>query len=290
MRALVVGASGQVGGGLMQTLRARGHEATGTYSGHAVPDAWPLDIRNTDAVEHAVHFVKPDWVFCPAAISHVDYCEEHPDETFALNRDAPLFLGRMAQRAGAAFVFYSSDYVFDGLAGPFGEEDEPRPLNVYGRSKLEAERAILAAIPRALVLRTSVVYGPEHQQKNFVYQIVRACREGRPFRPAVDQHASPTYGPDLASASVEACEKGLTGLYHMAGADTLDRWAFSRLIVETFELDGSHLTPAITAELTQKAARPLKGGLRVGKAQAALATRLRGAAEGLRAFHLGFSA
>lgn len=290
MRALVVGASGQVGGGLMQALRARGHEATGTYSGHAVPDAWPLDIRNTDAVEHAVHFVKPDWIFCPAAISHVDYCEEHPDETSALNRDAPLFLGRMAQRAGAAFVFYSSDYVFDGLAGPFGEEDEPRPLNVYGRSKLEAERAILAAIPRALVLRTSVVYGPEHQQKNFVYQIVRACREGRSFRPAVDQHASPTYGPDLASASVEACEKGLTGLYHMAGADTLDRWAFSRLIVETFELDGSHLTPAITAELTQKAARPLKGGLRVGKAQAALATRLRGAADGLRAFHLGFSA
>lgn len=290
MRALVVGASGQVGGGLMQALRARGHEATGTYSGHAVPDAWPLDIRNTEAVEHAVHFVKPDWIFCPAAISHVDYCEEHPDETFALNRDAPLFLGRMAQRAGAVFVFYSSDYVFDGLGGPFGEGDEPRPLNVYGRSKLEAERAILAAIPRALVLRTSVVYGPEHQQKNFVYQIVRACREGRPFRPAVDQHASPTYGPDLASASVEACEKGLTGLYHMAGADTLDRWAFSRLIVETFALDGSHLTPAITAELTQKAARPLKGGLRVGKAQAALATQLRGAAEGLRAFHLGFSA
>lgn len=290
MRALVVGASGQVGGGLMQALRARGHEATGTYSGHAVPDAWALDIRSTEAVEHAVHFVKPDWIFCPAAISHVDYCEEHPDETFALNRDAPLFLGRMAQRAGAVFVFYSSDYVFDGLGGPFGEGDEPRPLNVYGRSKLEAERAILAAIPRALVLRTSVVYGPEHQQKNFVYQIVRACREGRPFRPAVDQHASPTYGPDLASASVEACEKGLTGLYHMAGADTLDRWAFSRLIVETFALDGSHLTPAITAELTQKAARPLKGGLRVGKAQAALATQLRGAAEGLRAFHLGFSA
>src|SRR4030095_3533565 len=110
----------------MQALRARGHEATGTYSGHAVPDAWPLDIRNTEAVEHAVHFVKPDWIFCPAAISHVDYCEEHPDETFALNRDAPLFLGRMAQRAGAAFVFYSSDYVFDGLGGPFALGAPPR--------------------------------------------------------------------------------------------------------------------------------------------------------------------
>jgi dTDP-4-dehydrorhamnose reductase len=89
---------------------------------------------------------------------------------------------------------------------------------------------------------------------------------------------------------VEACEKGLTGLYHVAGADTLDRWAFTQLVVETFGLDGSHLTPVKTAELTQKAARPLEGGLRVGKAQAALATPLRGAAEGLRAFYLGFTA
>ena len=286
MRALVVGASGQVGGALMQALRARGHEVTGTYGAHAVPDAWPLDIRNTEAVEHSVHFIKPDWIFCPAAISHVDYCEEHAEETFALNRDAPLFLGRMAQRAGAAFVYYSSDYVFDGVGGPFGEEDEPRPLNVYGRSKLEGERAILDAIPRALVLRTSVVYGPEAQQKNFVYQLIRACREGRPFRPAVDQRASPTYGPDLAAASVEACELGLRGLYHVAGADTLDRRAFAQLVVETFGLDGSHLTPTKTAELAQKAARPLDGGLRVGKAQAALGTPLRGAAEGLRAMRV----
>ncbi len=89
---------------------------------------------------------------------------------------------------------------------------------------------------------------------------------------------------------MEACEQGLTGLYHVAGADTLDRWAFTQLVVETFGLDGSHLTPVKTAELTQKAARPLEGGLRVGKAQAALATPLRGAAEGLRAFYLGFTA
>src|SRR4029450_4670997 len=123
VRACVCARSGRVGAVLMQPLRARGHEATGTYSGHAVPDAWPLDIRNTEAVEHAVHFVKPDWIFGPAAIGHGDYWGEGPPRgAFALTRDAPLFLGRMAQRAGAAFVFYSSDYVFDGLGGPFGEE------------------------------------------------------------------------------------------------------------------------------------------------------------------------
>jgi dTDP-4-dehydrorhamnose reductase len=283
MRALVVGASGQVGGALLIALRARGHEATGTYAGHAVKDLWPLDLRNLDAVEHAVTFVKPDWIFCPAGLSHVDYCESHPDEAMAVNREAPLHLARMGQRFGALFVYYSTDYVFDGTAGPYRETDAPRPLNAYGRSKLEGERALLDAVPRVLVLRTSVVYGPEAQQKNFVYQLIRACREGKPFRPANDQRNSPTYNPDLAAASVELAEQGAGGVYHAAGADTMDRWAFAQLIVKTFGLDGSPLTPVSTAELRQPAPRPLAAGLVVEKAQAVVRTRLRGAAEGLLA-------
>jgi dTDP-4-dehydrorhamnose reductase len=282
-RALVVGASGQVGGALMEALRARGHEATGTYAAHPAEGAWPLDLTHGEAVEHAVMFVKPDWIFCPAGLSHVDYCEAHPDEAMRLNRDAPLHLARMGQRLGARFVYYSTDYVFDGVGGPFKEEDAARPLNAYGRSKLEGERALLDAIPRALVLRTSVVYGPEAQEKNFVYQLIRACREGRPFRPASDQRASSTYNPDLAAASVELCEQGAEGLFHVAGSETLDRWAFARLIVTTFALDGSQLTPVKTAELGQPAARPLDGGLNVAKAQARVRTRLRGVTEGLRA-------
>jgi len=283
MRALVVGASGQVGGALMEALAARGHEATGTYGQHPVEGAWPLDIRNADAVEHAVMFVKPDWIFCPAALSHVDYCEAHADETFAINRDAPLHLARMGQRLGASFVLYSSDYVFDGRGGPFTEEDPPRPLGVYGQSKWEAERALLGVVPRTLVIRTSVVYGPERQQKNFAYQLIRACRAGQTFRPAVDQRASPTYNRDLAAASMELVERGLTGLYHVAGSATLDRYAFALLVADVFGLDRSGLAPVRTAELRQKAARPLAGGLSVAKAQAVLQTRLRPAADGLRA-------
>lgn len=283
MRALVVGMSGQVGGALRDVLTARGHEVTGTYGGHAIDGAWPLDIRDPAAVEHAVTFVKPDWIFCPAALSFVDYCEDHADEAFAINRDAPLHLARMGQRIGAAFVFYSTDYVFDGVGGPFTEEDPARPLGVYGQSKLEAEQALLGAVPRTLVLRTSVVYGPERQEKNFAYQLIRACRAGQTFRPAVDQRASPTYNPDLAAASVEMAERGLTGLYHVAGSETLDRYAFAMLVAEVFGLDRSNLVAVKTAELRQKAGRPLDGGLSVAKAQGVLTTPLRGAEAGLRA-------
>jgi len=283
MRALVIGASGQVGAALLTTLRARGHEARGTYGHHATPDLDPLDLTDHAAVARSVAAARPDWVFCPAGLSHVDSCEDHVDEALAVNRDGPAAAARAAEAAGAGFVFYSSDYVFDGVAGPFGENDTPRPHSVYGRSKHEGERAVQAACRRAVVIRTSVVYGPERQEKNFVYQLIRACRAGKGFRLAVDQRASPSYNPDVAAASVELCERGLTGFWHVAGPEVLDRYAFALLICKEFGLDASRLTAITTAALGQKASRPLDGGLKVAKAQAQLKTRLRSPAEGLHA-------
>jgi dTDP-4-dehydrorhamnose reductase len=290
MRALVIGASGQVGAALLRVLRARGHAAVGTWAHHEFPGLVRLDFADARAVERVIAETRPDWVLCPAALSHVDYCEEHPDEAFAANLRAPLAAAQAAAHAGAGFVYYSSDYVFDGSAGPYAEEAPPRPLGVYGRSKADGEQAILSALERALVLRTSVVYGPERQEKNFAYQVIRACRSGQPFRPAVDQRASPSYNEDVAAATVECCERELRGVWHLAGADTLDRMAFARLVCRVFDLDGSHLRPATTAELKQKAARPLDGGLRITKARAQLATRLRGAEDGLRAMRTALAA
>ncbi len=208
MRALVIGASGQVGAALLRVLRARGHEAVGTWAHEAFPGLVPLDFTDPAATERLVGETRPDWVLCPAALSHVDYCEEHPDEAFAANLHGPLAAAKAAARAGAGFVYYSSDYVFDGVDGPYAEDARPRPLGVYGQSKWEGEQAVLGALERALVVRTSVVYGPERQEKNSAYQLIRACRSGKGFRPAVDQRASPSYNPDVAAATVECCERG----------------------------------------------------------------------------------
>jgi dTDP-4-dehydrorhamnose reductase len=283
MRALVIGASGQVGAALMDALSTRGHEARGTYANHPAPGLEPLDLSDHAAVARSIAAARPDWVFCPAGLSHVDYCEDHVDEAMAANRDGPAAAARAAAVAGAGFVYYSSDYVFDGIDGPFGEADAPRPLGVYGRSKHEGEQAVQAACRRAVIVRTSVVYGPERQEKNFVHQLIRACREGRDFRLAVDQRASPSYNPDVAAASVELCESGLLGLGHVAGAEVLDRYAFAVLIGKEFGLDASRLTPVTTTTLAQKARRPLDGGLKVAKAQERLTTPLRAPAAGLRA-------
>ena len=290
MRALVIGASGQVGAALLRVLRARGHEAVGTWAHHAFPGLVPLDFADAAAVERLIAETRADWVLCPAALSHVDYCEDHPEEAFAANLHAPLAAAKAAARAGAGFVYYSSDYVFDGVGGPYAEDAVPRPLGVYGQSKWEGEQAVRGALERSLVVRTSVVYGPERQEKNFVYQLIGACRGGQGFRPAVDQRASPSHNEDVATATVECCEREERGTWHLAGADVLDRLAFARLICRVFDLDASRLTPATTAELQQKAARPLDGGLRIAKAQSRLRTPLRGVEEGLRAMRAALAA
>ncbi len=283
MRALVIGASGQVGAALGARLAARGDQWIGTYSRVARPGLRQLDLGDRPAGEALVDEVAPDWVFCAGALTHVDYCEEHPEEAFHLNRDAPTLVARAAGERGAGIVFYSTEYVFDGTNGPYAEGDPVNPLSVYGRSKLEGERAVTAANPRAIIVRTTVVYGPELQGKNFVYQLLRRARAGERMRVPADQVSSPTYNADLAAASVELAERGCGGVYHVAGPEVLDRHAFARDVCRVFGLDQALLEPVKTPSLGQLARRPLQAGLRIDRARALLASPLRGPEEGLRA-------
>jgi dTDP-4-dehydrorhamnose reductase len=279
-----------VGSALLLALRARSHEAVGTHLHHPLEGGVPLDITDPAAVERVLGDVSPAWVFCPASLTHVDYCEDHPAEAFAMNRDGPLHAARVAARLGAGFVYYSTDYVFDGARGPYGEDDPPHPLSVYGRTKSEAERALLADVPGAIVVRSTWVYGPDRREMNFVHQLIRSCRAGRVTRVPEDQVSTPTYSVDLAAASVELAGGGRGGLWHLAGSRLLDRYTFARLACEAFDLDASLLAPVRTAALGQKAPRPLKGGLRIAKAQAALTTPLRPAEAGLRAMRAALEA
>ncbi|HEU4439582.1 MAG TPA: dTDP-4-dehydrorhamnose reductase [Methylomirabilota bacterium] len=283
MRALVIGASGQVGAALVRRLAARGATVTGTHARVARPDTRPLDLTDTAAAARLIAEVAPDWVFCPAGLTAVDHCEAHAEEAFTVNRDAPAAAARAAARLGAGFVYFSTEYVFDGTAGLYAEDDRVNPLSIYGRSKAEGERAVREANPRSLVVRTSVVYGPEPQGKNFVYQLLARGRRDEPMRAPGDQRSSPTYNEDLAAATVEAAERGLDGVIHLAGPEVMDRHAFALIVCRTFGLDPALLARVSTAELEQPARRPPDAGLRIDRARALLATRMRGPKEGLEA-------
>jgi dTDP-4-dehydrorhamnose reductase len=283
VRALVIAASGQVGAALSASLAARGHAVVGTHHRVAAPGTRPLDLTDPAAVAALMAEVEPDWVFCPAGLTHVDYCEDHPDEAWRINCDGPAAAARLAGQRGAAFVYYSTDYVFDGRGGPYCEEDPPNPLSVYGQSKLAGERAVLAAAPRALVIRTAVVYGPEPQGKNTVYQLLRRLRAGQCVPVPADQRSSPTYNQDLAEASVELVERDVRGIVHVAGPRVVDRYTFAVTACQVFELDPSRVVPRPTPALGQRAQRPLAAGLRIDRARAVVRTPLRDPVAGLMA-------
>ena len=188
MKALVIGASGQVGGALLQVLAARGHAAVGTYRQHAQPGLVALDTADSAAVEQLLERVQPNWIFYPAGLSWVDLCERESERCFVENVRWPVAVAERAARQGAGFVYYSSEYVFDGEAGPYDEQAVPRPVNAYGRSKLAAEQELLDVNSAVVLVRTTVVYGPEFQKKNFVYQLVSKVSQGESIMVPNDQN------------------------------------------------------------------------------------------------------
>lgn len=261
MRAIVVGGSGQIGGWLLHHLRARGHDAIGTFASRPFHGLVPFDAANPNTAEW-IAAQRADVVFYPAGFTWVDGCERDPARARSANVTQPLMVARAAAKAGGRFVYYSTDYLFDGVSGPYQESDASRPLNVYGEAKLEAERALLEALgPSVLVIRTCWVFGPERQGKNFAYQVVRTLAAGKPLVCPNDQFANPSYGPDVAFSSVRAAELGRHGLMHIAGPDWIDRVMFARMIAGAFGLDSSSITGQSTADLGGGSPRPLKGGL-----------------------------
>ena len=276
MRAVVVGGSGQIGGWLLRHLAARGHEASGTYNTVAFRDLVHLDGADLDAASAWLRELRPDLVFFPAGYTYVDGCERDPAKSQAANVEQPLGLGRVAAEVGARFVYFSTDYVFDGSNGPNSENDPPGPINVYGRSKLDAERALSEALGElVLIVRTSWVYGPERQGKNFAYQLVRSLRQGRPLTVPTDMISNPSYGPDVAEVSVLMAERGLSGLFHVVGPEVMPRVEFARALANGFGLDPALILGKTTAELGGATRRPLVGGLRSERLEALAPGRMR---------------
>ncbi len=256
MRALVIGASGLVGGAL---LRAAGADAVGTYHTRRRPGLRALDAADRDAVARLVEEVRADAILFPAGTPDVEWCEEHPAEARTQNL-VPLRAALAATR-DLPFVAFSSDYVFDGTAGPYGESDPPAPISVYGRIKRELEAVLLAA--NGTVVRPTGVFGREAEPpKNFVLRLIASLRRGETVSVPNDQVANPTYAEELARAVVRIAGAHERGIWHVAGPEQLARSDFARRIAKAFDLREDLIRAAPTAELGQKARRPLQGGLR----------------------------
>jgi dTDP-4-dehydrorhamnose reductase len=280
--ALVIGASGQVGGRLLRFLQAQRVPAVGTVfqKKDADPALHPLDVRDAAAVQKLVAAVKPAWVFLASALTHVDYCEEHPDEARAINVTGVANVAAACGAAGAKLVFLSTEYVFDGAAGPYREDDPIHPLGVYAQTKADGEKAALA-LPDALVARTTVVYDWDPAGKNFVMQLIQRLSAGETMRVPNDQWSHPTLARNLVAVLWELTQKDARGIFHVVGPDYMHRYDFARRAAEALDLKSELLQPVSTAALNQKARRPLKAGLLTEKVRAMAATPLTGVWESL---------
>jgi dTDP-4-dehydrorhamnose reductase len=281
MDAVIVGASGLVGSHLLRSGLRSGAGVGGT-SRHAGAGLLSLDVTDTATLGALLRAQRPRVVFLGAAFANVDGCERDPAGSAAVNVDAARHVARLCAELDALMVFYSTDYIFDGRSGPYGEEDAPSPVSVYGSQKAAAERFVRDILPAShLILRTTVVYGTEPAGKNFLARLLQNLRTRTDIRVPVDQIGSPTFVNDLADASWELVGAGARGTFNVAGPDRMDRHAFALLAARVFGLDPTPIIGVSTADLSQLAARPLDAGLRVEKVERALGRRMIDATEGL---------
>jgi len=278
---LLIGAAGLVGSHLRDALS--GEQVTPTFHGPPPDGGIRLDITDHAAVRRTIRETKPDVIVLAAAVAYVERCEREPQATRLVNVEAPRVIAAESRALGAQLVVFSSEYVFDGTAGRYTEDAERHPINEYGRQKVELEDLALET-GRALVCRTSGVFGVEPRRKNFVYQLVDRLRAGQPFDVASDQLITPTYAPALAHAVVALLRLGHHGIVHVAGPRIMRRTEFAQLVAETYGLPTSLIRPRPTAELGFAAARPLRCGLDVKKVRDVLGADLMAPDVGLAEF------
>lgn len=293
MRIAVTGANGLVGGEAVGLLAGR-HEVLALGRGPCRippgPFRWVDAELGTSAVGDALREFGAEAVLHAGAMTDVDGCESDPLGAWKANVDGTAEVARACGALGARLVAISTDYVFDGEAGPYGEDDVPNPRGVYARTKRAGEEAALLLVPDCAVARVAVVFsGRPGAKPTFATQVVEKLSRGEPVRAFSDQLVSTTLARNAAEMTLELLlETDYRGVLHTSGATVLDRVDFARRVARRFGLEGE-IVPVRTADVKLPAPRPLRGGLRVDRAAALLRAKPLDVDAQIERFHREFT-
>ena len=214
-----------------------------------------LDLFDARQLEDTIRKNNIDLIVNAAAYTSVDQAEEDQEEAFRLNRDLPGILGQVCRENNVGLLHYSTDYVFDGKKNiPYSTDDSPRPLSVYGKSKLAGEELLMEnPWDRLLIIRSAWLFGPF--KTNFVHKMLQMAETGRPLNVIHDQVGSPTYTLDLARYSMELVKKQTSGLFHLVNKGQA---SWCELASESLMCAGlsSRVNPVSSREYPQQAKRP----------------------------------
>lgn len=290
MKILLTGSNGLLGQKIVYALRqhpdvkllatARGPNRIKTQQGYEYSE---MDIENPVQVADVFDRFKPDCVIHAAAMTNVDACELNPATCNKANIEATANLISVSKIYNCHFIFISTDFVFDGTAGPYSEEDAPNPLSVYADSKLKGEQMVRQSGLDWCIIRTIIIYGvtDDAQRSNMVLWVKNSLEQKKTITVITDQFRSPTLAEDLADACIQAALRKAKGIYHVSGSETMSIIDMAYRIADFFGLDKSFIKPITSAELNQPAKRPPKTGFNIQKATAELSYSPHSLNEGL---------
>lgn len=278
MKILVTGSNGLLGQNLVKMLiETTSYQVVATGKGEnrlpflptALYNYYPLDITDGVAVHHFIQQHSPDVVVHAAAMTQPDPCELNPIACWEVNVTATRFLLNTAAEVKAFFIYISTDFVFDGLNGPYKETDKTGPVNYYGSSKLAAEKSVMESNLQWAIVRTVLVYGNilVGNRSNVISWVKENLENNKPIKVVADQWRTPTYVEDLARGILLVIKKKATGIYHISGEEGMSTYDMALATAEYLHLDQSLMTQVNAATFTQPAQRPLRTGFIIDKAK-----------------------
>jgi dTDP-4-dehydrorhamnose reductase len=279
MKVLITGSNGLLGQKLVDLCLLKQIDFLATSSGAKRYSKCPnsayatLDITDEQNIIEVLDAYQPTHLIHTAAMTNVDQCELHPEACDLVNRQAVLMLAKYCQQHQIHFQLLSTDFVFDGLAGPYSEEDQPNPLSVYARSKVEAEQIVksLQGLSYSIV-RTIIVYGQGENlsRSNLILWAKQALERGTPLQLVDDQFRAPTWADDLAWACLRICELAKEGIFHICGPEVLAIDQIVARVAAFYNLPMHEVTKLSSESLQQPAQRPPRTGFVLDKARTVL--------------------
>jgi dTDP-4-dehydrorhamnose reductase len=291
MKLLITGASGLLGINLAMEAMS-GHNVVGVDRGKLMSPPFPViktNFYNSRAFDPMLDSTQPDWVINCAALANLEECEKHPDQAKILNVKLPGELAESCAQRNIPFVHLSTDAVFDGTNdNAYTEEDEPNPLGVYSQTKLEGERAVQEANPQAIIARVNFFGWSLTNRRSLGEFFVNNLSEGRNVNGFTDVTFCPMWVNHLAQTLLEMLAKDLHGLYHVVGAQAMNKYQFGVEVARTFGLRESLISPQSVESSSLTAKRSHNLWLSVHKLSTDLGHELPSFSTGLDGFYTQF--
>ncbi|UCE36340.1 MAG: SDR family oxidoreductase [Thermoplasmata archaeon] len=287
-KLMIIGGSGLLGGHLARFAQEE-YEVVATYMGHPIEipgcRTTSMDIRDFYKTENKISKEKPDLIILSAAQRNVDYCEKKPEEVWKINVQGAKNVAIASKKVQAKLIYLSTDLVFDGEKEGYQEEEDPNPINYYGKTKLEGEKEVAKACEDYAIARVSVLYdwNPFEHTFNFVSWVYNSLKEKKEISLFTDQFRNATYIKNACDALLGIHKKGEQGIFHVAGKNCVNRHEIGEKVAEIFGFDEKLITTCTSEDSNWVAKRPKRCCLNSEKMNDRLGIKSMSIEEGLDA-------